>query len=124
MTVGISLRLKIAALAWAAVLTNCQTSTSPQPAVLVQTDDETMAQLKSALALAMGTSRVEIGAAELTKAPEIPVLPPRLGPFEAQSPAIPTIFELAIQNDDCLIIKRSTGEVFAVAGISCKPIAD
>lgn len=115
--------MKVFGVAAAFVLVSCQTTAAHQPAVLEHADNETMARLSTAAAKAMGKSRIEIGAADLTRSPEIPVLPPRLGPFEMQSPAIPTYFDLTIEDGKCWIVKRSSGEVFEAEGVSCKPFA-
>lgn len=115
---------KISAVIAAYLLTGCQSLPSAaQPAVLVQADDEAIARLKSAVASALGKARVDFGAINLEASPEIPVLPPQPGPFEGQSPALPTYFDLAVRDGECIIIKRSSGEVFKADGLNCKPAA-
>jgi len=115
--------LKLALVASTCLLANCQSALPvPEPGLLVEADDEALARLKSAAALAMGKGRVEFGAVDLENSSQIPVLPPRPGPFEGQSPALPTYFDLAVQNGACLIIKRASGEAFKVEGVSCKPV--
>ena len=105
-------------------LASCQSASVNKPAVLERVDDESVARLKITIAAAMGKERIDFGAMDLATSSEIPVLPPRPGPFEGSSPAIPTYFDLVISSGQCLVIKRSTGEVFEAEGIRCKPIAD
>ena len=80
--------------------------------------------LKTAAASALGKARVEFGPGDLTASPQIAVLPPRAGPHETHSLALPTYFDLAIEKETCLIVRRDTGEVFAVPDVTCKPLAD
>ena len=105
-------------------LAGCQSATVNEPAVLERVDDESVARLKTTIAAAMGKERIDFGVLDLSICSEIPVLPPRPGPFEGSSPALPTYFDLVISSGQCLVIKRSTGEVFEAEGIRCKPIAD
>lgn len=120
-TYGKSLLMRCGLIAAASLLANCQsTSAEPQPAVLEKADHETLARMKTTIATAMGKGRIDFGAIDLENSPQIPVLPPRPGPFEGQSLAIPTYFDLAIQNGRCVVVRRQTGEVIAVPEASCK----
>ena len=113
--------LKMGSFVAASLLVSCQsTSAVPQPAVLEKANNETVARLKTAIAAAMDKGRVDFGAVDLENAPQIPVLPPRAGPFEGQSLALPTYFDLAIEGGSCVVVRRSTGEAFSVPNISCK----
>ena len=107
-----------------AVLAACQSAAGPQPAVLESADAEYIATLKTAAASALGKARVEFGPGDLTASPQIAVLPPRAGPHETHSLALPTYFDLAIEKEACLIVRRDTGEVFAVPDVTCKPLAE
>lgn len=117
------LSLKAAILAALAVvgLSACQTQAVSQPAVLDAGDIESLARLKSAVARAMGKARVEFGPGDLTNSSEIAALPPRSGPFESHSLALPTYFDLAIKNGDCVVVERRTGDVFEASKVLCKP---
>lgn len=119
-----AIQMAICALCAATGLMACQATGSPTPAVLVRADAESLARLKSAVAAAMGKARVDFGSADLAASPEIPVLPPRPGPFEGQSLALPTYFDLAIKDGTCVVIERSTGKAFDASEVSCKPTSD
>ncbi len=92
------------------------------PAVLVSSDDQTLAELKSALAEAMGTTRVEIGPGDLTQQSVISVLPPRLGPLEGHSVAKPTQFNLMKTGSKCYAVRRGTGEAYELSGVTCRAL--
>lgn len=106
----------------AVLLGGCQSTEVVKPAVFKQADIETMARLKTTLAAAMKKGRVEIGPGDLTKSSQIAVLPPRLSPYEGLSPALPTYFDLAIQNGKCVVIRRNTGEIFEAPYASCRAV--
>lgn len=99
----------------------CQSQAVSQPAVLDAGDIESLARLKSAVAKAMGKARIEFGPGDLTTSSEIAALPPRSGPFESHSLALPTYFDLAMKNGDCVIVSRKTGEAFEAPKVLCKP---
>ncbi|MBI1186754.1 MAG: hypothetical protein GC206_05390 [Alphaproteobacteria bacterium] len=104
-----------------AALAACQSADARRPAVLARADAETMAALEAALADAMGVARVEIGAADLTRSPVIPVLPAPPSPAEGRSPAAPTLFDLALVGDACVAVRRSSGAAVALPGVRCAP---
>ena len=112
----------VSVIAAIALLFGCQSHSEPQPAVLEAGDIESLARLKTSVAAAMAKSRVEFGPGDLTTSPEIAALPPRTGPFETHSLALPTYFDLATQNGLCVIVKRETGEVFEAAKVICRPL--
>ena len=115
---------RLLVLSFLVTLPACQTSSEPVPAILESADPETLANLKSVIAAAMGKPRVEFGAGDLTQSSEIAVLPPRLGPHETRSPAVPTLFDLAMVAGDCVVIQRATGEITPAPNTPCKPHAD
>lgn len=100
----------------------CQTHAAPAPAVLVNTDDDTIAVLHAALADAMGRAQIELGAGDPTQASAIAVLPPPLGPGEDRSTATPVYFDLMLEGGDCVLVRRDTGEVFALEGVQCSAL--
>ena len=106
------------------LLAACQSSTVLEPAVLERGDPDSLIQLKSAVAEAMEKPRVDFGAGDLTTSPEIAVLPPKPGPFETHSLAVPTYFDLARQNGGCVVIERESGNVYAAPGVSCRALTN
>lgn len=106
------------------LLAGCQTQIQAEPAVLREASPETVAQLKEALASAMGRGRVELGPINLTEDPAIPVLPPSPGPYETRSPAMPEMFDLVIREGACFVQARRTGELYRLADVRCRALAD
>ena len=116
--------MKVIAPPASVILAACQATASPKPAVLETIDDTAIAQLESTIAAAMGKANVEFGAMDLANSSEIPILPPRPDMLEGHSPALPTYFDLAIENGTCLVIERSSGEAFQTEGVRCKLASD
>jgi hypothetical protein len=104
-----------------AALGACQSAEPRTFAVLETSDAETLAKLKSILAGAMNSASVEIGPGDLTTTSSIAVLPPRPGPYEGRSLATPTQFDLMMRESRCVVVRRDTGEEFALPGVPCRP---
>lgn len=96
--------------------------TAPRPAVLTDTSPETVAAVKGVLAAALGRAQIELGAGDLTQDPVISVLPPRPGPHEGNSPAVPALFDIVLMNGDCYVQERASGEMFSLTGIECRSV--
>ncbi|MCF6329753.1 MAG: hypothetical protein L3J02_08145 [Henriciella sp.] len=94
------------------------------PAVLISSDEQTLTALKSELAEAMGVASVELGPNDLTQGSVISVLPPRLGPLEGHSMAKPTQFDLMKTNSNCYIVRRGTGDVYRLSGLTCRGLQE
>lgn len=105
----------------ATALGACQSNGAAMPAVLETADEPTIAEVKSVLARAMNDASVEIGAGDLTEVSTITALPPQLNPNEDRSLAAPTQFDLMIRDGSCFLVRRDTGEEFALSGVACKP---
>lgn len=99
-------------------LSACQQA--PSPAVLVDTSPETMAIVTSVLAAAVDRAQIELGPGDPAREPVITVLPPRPGPREGSSPAMPTHFDIVLMDGDCYVQERETGEMFFLTGIECR----
>lgn len=100
----------------------CQSHAAATPAALEAMDSQTMATLKSTLALAMGTAGVELGPGDLTKTSTVSVLPPRPGPYEDRSLAMPVQFDIVLKDGACSVVRRETGETYELSGVSCRPL--
>ncbi len=106
-------------------LTACQTAQQgAQPAVLISQDEMSMAALKATLSEAMGRASIELGAGDLTEVSTVAVLPPPLGPHEMNSPAMPELFDLMMQDGNCLLIHRKTGNTHPLDGVACRTVSE
>ncbi len=93
----------------------------PALAVLESADEETLAEIKSTLAIVLDRARIELGPGDLTRTSAITVAPPRPGPYEQRSVAMPVVFDLMKSRSACLVVRRDTGGTFELApGIKCR----
>lgn len=99
----------------------CQTGGAATPAIIASSDPETLATVKTALAGAMGKARVEISPADLTESTTISVLPPRPTSLEGRSVVKPTPFDIEMRGEDCVAVRRDTGEAYDLPGVDCRP---
>lgn len=114
--------LKLAPVICFLILTGCVSGVAhSMPAVLESGDAETITMLKSALADAMNTKTVELGAGDPTVASTIAVLPPRLSTNEDRSLARPVLFDLELRGQACFAVRRDTGAAYAL-GVRCKAL--
>ncbi len=114
-------RRLIAAAGALALLVGCATYAEAEPAVLDDAGSENVRALTETLAGAMGVARVTLGAADLTTATVIPVLPPAPSTYDTKSLATPTLFDLEIDAGRCFARRRDTGERFALDNVRCRP---
>ncbi len=112
----------IQAILGAFVLAGCQLTEAQVPAVLDSSDAATMTELKAVLAIAMKTASVEIGPGDVTQTSTISVLPPPPGPLEGRSTAMPVQFDIVKKGSKCAVIRRDTGEAFALDAITCRAV--
>lgn len=112
-----NLSLALAVLALGA----CKMTEGPVPAVLESANAVSVDALKSSLAGAMGQANVQLGPEDLATSSSVSVLPPRLGPNETRSMAMPEQFDLVMQGGDCMLIHRKTGETHPLRGVACRP---
>jgi len=108
--------------------TACQTTAQaqPSPAVLKSSDEASMKLLKSALAKAMGTSKVELGASDPTSSSTITVLPKSVtGSFgnDHANFALPTQFDLMMDGTSCYLVKRGSDTKIPLQGLNCRPLS-
>ncbi|GAB4517175.1 MAG: hypothetical protein Kow00133_01450 [Amphiplicatus sp.] len=110
----------------ALLMSACQSNGEGEgrPAVLASADAETMAQVKSALAEAMGVAKIELGAGDPAKVSTLSVLPPRPTPHEDRSLARPTQFDIVLKEGRCFAVRRNTGEAHELEGVSCRPLRE
>ena len=102
-------------------LAACQSS--PQPATLTDASPETVAAVTGVLAAAVDRAEIQLGPGDMTTDSVISVLPPRPGPLEGNSPAVPTIFDIVLMDGDCYVQERESGEMFPLTGIGCKSVS-
>lgn len=105
-----------------ALFGGCQSTAAPRPAVLERGDVETMTQLKTGLARAMGRARIELGPSDPTQSPNLTVLPPAPSPLEDRNTALPTVFRLELEGGRCFAVREDTGERYTLDGVACRPL--
>lgn len=108
--------------------TACQTTAQTQPslAVLESSNENSMQTLKSALAKAMKTSKVELGASDPTRSSTISVLPKSLRGLYGNDQAnfaLPTQFDLMMDGQSCYLVKRGSDTKIPLQGVNCRPIS-
>jgi len=107
----------------------CQTTAQAQPslAVLKNSDETSMQALKSALAKAMKTSKVELGASDPTNSSTISVLPKSLRGLYGNDQAnfaLPTQFDLMMNGESCYLVKRGSDTKIPLQGVKCRPLSN
>jgi len=120
------LRTSILAGLSALVASACHTTAQaqPAPAVLKSSDEPSMQALKSALAKAMNTSKVELGASDPANSSTISVLPKSVIGIRGQNYAnfaLPTQFDLMMEGSSCYLIKQGTEAKIMLEGVACRP---
>jgi hypothetical protein len=121
-------RLPKAALATllAAPLAACHTvaSDAARPAVLADGlpdgNAQTIATITEVLGKVTGQGRVKLGPGDPTKESLITVLPPPPGPYEGNSPAMPTYFELVTDGKACYLRERDRATLHPLPGVVCR----
>jgi hypothetical protein len=108
----------------ATLLCACQSSESDMKAVLESADAASLADVRATLARAMGKASVELGPENLTRGSSISVLPPPLSSREDRSTATPTVFDLVLRDGACCLVRRETGEAFALKEARCVAAAE
>ncbi|MEO1553984.1 MAG: hypothetical protein AAFR82_08605 [Pseudomonadota bacterium] len=105
----------------AVALAACQHGSGPVPAILENDSAETMAALKSSLAPAMDRAQIEFGAGDPTATSSVSVLPAQATDFETNSPAMPVIFKLFIQDGRCFAVREGSDSEIALPDVPCRP---
>ena len=101
----------------------CQSMNSPQPALLVESDEASIEALKTALAGYLETASVRLGAGDPTVTSTVSVLPPPLNPNEDRSTAMPILFELWVDKGACYAVRDGHSDKIGLPGVSCVPAA-
>lgn len=101
----------------------CQTPRDPQlrPAVLADATPATLQTLDRVLLKATKEGRGQRGPGDPTRDPVIAVLPPPPGPYEGNSPALPTYFDIVTDGSRCFVRERQTGVAHPLPGVACRP---
>jgi hypothetical protein len=94
---------------------------SMRPAVLSDASPKTMAAVTQVLAKVIGQGRVTLGPGDPTRDPTITVLPPAPGPYEGNSPSMPTYFEIVTDGKACFLREREKQTLHPLSGVSCRP---
>ena len=110
-----------AALASLLLVCACQTASSRVPATLENTDESTLSRVKAILADAVGRAQIHLGPEDLSTSTTLSVLPPAPGPQETHSTALPSVFDLVTNGEDCFLVSRNSQESYRLKGIGCRP---
>ncbi len=102
----------------------CQTAGPPVPAMLESADDMTLARIKAVLAEAVGRADIRLGPEDLTSMSSVSVLPPRPGPHETHSTAMPTVFDLVTNGKTCMLVRRESGKSYRLDDVACRAAAE
>jgi hypothetical protein len=94
---------------------------SIRPAVLSDANPTTMAAVAQVLAKVTGQGRVALGPGDPTRDPTITVLPPLPGPYEGNSPAMPTYFDIVTDGKACFLRERTKQTLHPLPGVACRP---
>lgn len=113
------MKYRILSISAFAGLAACQSA--PEPAILDDVSPETISVVTGVLAAAVDRAQIQLGPGDLTRDSVISVLPPRPGPQEGSSTAMPTIFDIVLMDGDCYVQERESGEMFPLNGITCSP---
>jgi len=108
----------------------CQTlaHNAPAPAVLVKQDAQSMEAIKIAAAKAMQSKSAVIEAADLTQQSSLTALPAEIGNpysnpgFGGNQTALPTQFDLMIDNQGCYLVKRGYNQPYRLDGVACRKV--
>lgn len=100
----------------------CQTvgSAAVQPAVLLEGQASALETVKQTLVELTQQGRITLGPGDLTRKSLISVLPPPPGPYEGNSPSMPTYFELVTDGERCYLRERGKDALHQLPGVSCK----
>ncbi len=99
-------------------LSACQTLAADGKAAVDMTDARTRAQVAEALARAVGRAHVELGPSDGTV---VTVLPPPIGPYETNSPAMPIRFDIEKRGEACVAVRHDAGRAYPLPGVTCAP---
>jgi hypothetical protein len=107
----------------AASVAACHTvaADSMRPAVLSDASPKTLAAVTQVLAKVTGQGRVALGPGDPTRDSTITVLPPAPGPYEGNSPSMPTYFELVTDGKACFLREREKQTLHPLSGVACRP---
>ncbi len=99
------------------LLSACQTLAHDGSARLDMGDPATRSAVAAVLADAVGRAQVELGPSD---GAVITVLPPKPGPYETNSPAMPIRFDIETRGETCVAVRHDTGRAYPLPGVTCK----
>ena len=98
------------------LLSACQSVAGDGGAHVDMTDPATRSAVTAALSDAVGRAHIELGP---TDGHVLMVLPPKPGPYEGNSPAMPVRFDIEKRGDTCVAVRHDTGKAVVLRGITC-----
>jgi hypothetical protein len=113
--------LTVTPLVLAACVPSCGKEREENAAVLV--DDDAMAEVALILSEELRQGTVDYGTPLPTRAPQLTVLPPRLGDMEGRSVKMPRTFDIRYGTRGCILQERGQGGVtVTIAPDLCRPL--
>jgi hypothetical protein len=79
-------------------------------------DPATRSAVTAALSDAVGRARIELGP---TDGHVLTVLPPKPGPYEGNSPAMPIRFDIEKRDGTCIAVRHDTRQAYDLPGVTC-----
>ncbi|MBB4658317.1 hypothetical protein [Parvularcula dongshanensis] len=117
------MRRPVAAAGPAALFLLCACAGVPDeegPALLTE---EGVDAARTALSAALGRATITLGEPSATTAPVLVVLPPRPGPYEANSPALPLRFDVRSDAEGCRLVPEADGRrTLTLPKSACRPV--
>jgi hypothetical protein len=107
-------RLALAVLPF--LLASCQSVAGDGRARVDMNDPATHAAVTAALSEAIGRGHIELGP---TDGYIVTVLPPKPGPYEGNSPAMPIRFDIEKRDETCVAVRHDTGKAYPLPGVTC-----
>ncbi len=98
------------------LLSACQSLAQDGGARVDMADPATRSAVTAALSEAVGRGHIEIGPSD---GRVITVLPPKPGPYEGNSPAMPVRFDIEKRGDQCVAVRHDTGQAVPLPGVTC-----
>lgn len=98
------------------LLAACQSVAGDGRAHIDMNDPATRSAVTAALSDAVGRAHIELGP---TDGHVLSVLPPKPGPYEGNSPAMPLRFDIEKRGDTCVAVRHDTGQAVALPGVTC-----
>jgi len=99
------------------LLASCQSLAGDGRARVDLDDDATRSAVTAVLSRAVGRAHVQLGPSD---GHVLTVLPPKPGPYEGNSPAMPIRFDIERRGQTCVAVRYDTGQAYDLPGVTCR----